>query len=166
MIIMNREMAFLSQYVSDKEFFLPNQLRKAISDIFYQMSKRRIAPSLAIHIVNNIYKSKYGVEYGKQYLWEKYRARKAHIKNGKAAFKKWTIEKRMTASMPKVEKLCECGCGEPVKNANNRFIHGHHRRILSDEEKVQNAKHMREVRAAKAAKKKAKVIKLESYKNL
>jgi len=164
MIIMNREMAYLSQYVSDKEFFLPNQLRNAISDIFYQISSRRIAPSLAIHIVNNIYKSK-GIDYGKEFLWEKYRSRKAYVKNGKAAYKKWTIDKRMNASIPKVEKLCECGCGEPVKS-NNRFIHGHHRRVLSEEEKIRNAKHMRDVRAAKTNEKKAKVIKLESYKNL
>ena len=27
-------------------------------------------------------------------------------------------------------KLCECGCGEEVAKPNNRFILGHHTRVI------------------------------------
>jgi hypothetical protein len=134
MINMNREMTFISQYVLNKEFFLPDQLRKALNHIHYQIQKRRTQPGLAVHITNNIFKTKHGVNYTKEFLWKKYRARLAYIKNGKDEYKKWAIEMRYSI-LPKEKKLCECGCGQEVKNPKNRFIHGHNIRLRTKEEK-------------------------------
>lgn len=148
MIMLNREMAFISQYVAKKEFFLPDQLRKAINDIYYQITKRRIGPALAVHIVNNIYKTK-GIEYGKDFLWEKYRARKAYIGNGKKEFKKWAIQ--MRSSSISQQKLCECGCGNPVKNPKSRFLQGHNVKMRSEEEKEFYTENMLKNRKKKVA---------------
>ena len=145
-------MAFISNYVMQKEFFLPDLLRKAISDINYQIETRRKPPALAVHIVNNIYKSMHNIEYGKEFLWEKYRARKAYIGNGLREYKKWAIEMRTNASTPIQEKLCECGCGEPVENPKNRFINGHNIRLRSDEEKQYYTEKMLKDRRRKKAK--------------
>lgn len=144
MIVLHKEMAFISNYIMEKEFFLPDRLRKAISDIEYQIKKRRIAPALAVHIVNNIYKKKYNIDYSKEFLWEKYRARKAHIANAKKEFKKWAQEMRAKSiNLPnKTEKLCECGCGNPVKNPKSRFLRGHNINMRSKEEKEFYLKNM------------------------
>lgn len=150
MINMNREMTFVSQYVSQKEFFLPNHLRKALNHIHYQIQKRRIQPGLAVHITNNIFKTKHEITYTKEFLWKKYRARLAYIKNGKAEYKKWSIEMRSSV-IPKEKKLCECGCGKEVKNPKNRFINGHNIRLRTEEEKELYTEKMLKYRRNKKA---------------
>jgi len=145
MIILDKEMAFLSNYVMDKEFFLPDLLRKALNHIHYQIQRRRVQPGLAVHITNEVFKAKHNINYTKGFQWKKYRARLAYIKNGKDKYKKWAIEKRWSVVNSQKKKLCECGCGEEVKKGN-RFIHGHHRRCLSQIEKEDNAKRMRDAK--------------------
>jgi hypothetical protein len=152
MIMLNREMSYISQYVAEKEFFLPDLLRKAISDIHYNITRRKVPRGLAVHIVNNIYKTKFKIDYGKEFLHGKYKARQAHIKHGKRKFKEWAIEMRMNKSIPKIDKLCECGCGESVKNKKSRFIQGHNVKMRTKEEREFYTEKMLKNRKRKKAK--------------
>jgi hypothetical protein len=160
MIVLNKEMAFISFYLAEKEYFLPDRLREALSFIYYLNKLKGKDKALAIHKTNEKYKKDYQIDYEKPFLWKKYRARLAHIKNAKDKYYKWGLKLR-EVSMG-IKKLCECGCGQEVTNKKNRFIHGHHRRLLSQEEKELNAKRMRDARASKNDN---KVINFKSYKN-
>ena len=162
MIVLNKEMAFISFYLAEKEYFIPDQLRGAISYIYFLINDKKKDKSLAIHIANEKYKKKYKVDYTKDYLRKMYNTRLAHIKNAKDKFKLWELDMRLRQYNIK-KKLCECGCGEEVTKKGNRFIHGHHRRCLSKEEKILNAKHMRDIRATKSG---DKIIDFKTYKNL
>jgi len=154
MIILNKEMAFISNYVMEKEFFLPDLLRKALNHIHYQIQKRRIQPGLAVHITNEIFKAKHNIDYTKKFLWKKYRARLAYVKNGKDKYKLWAIEKRWSSVLKEEKKLCECGCGQEVKNKKSRFLQGHNVKMRTKEEKEFYTKNMLKNRK----KKKAKII--------
>jgi len=161
MINLNNEMAYINWYVAQKEYFLTEDTRRALNKIFNFISKKKLPKAVAIHVVNNLFKKK-GTNFGKRFLHSKYNARLAHIKNAKDEFAKWELDFRMRHFGMK-KKLCECGCGQEVTKKTNRFIHGHHRRILSQEEKEANAKRMRDIRASKQEN---KVIDIKSYKNL
>lgn len=160
MIILDKEMAYINFYLTEKEYFLPDRLREALNYIYYLNRKKGKDKALAIHITNEKYKKKYNIDYTKEFLWKRYNGRLAHIKNAKEKFKIWSLELREINAG--IVKVCECGCGEKITNKKNRFIHGHHRRVLSKEEKIANAKYMRDIRAAKKGN---KVVDIESYKS-
>jgi hypothetical protein len=152
----DRESAFVNHYLLIKEYDLTDEVRHALSSINYYMFKQHKPKALAIAIVNKTCKDMHNREFGKDYLWEKYNARLAHIKNGKDAYQKFAREQR-ERQVGIRKKLCACGCGEEVKKKGNKFIHGHHRRCLTQEQKNENARKMREARIIK---KNCKVIPL------
>ena len=51
----------------------------------------------------------------------------------------------------KEKKLCECGCGEEIKNPKNRFINGHNIRLRSGKEKEYYTENMLKERRRKKA---------------
>lgn len=134
MIVLNKEMAFLSLYLAEKEYFLNDTLREALNFINYLINRKNIDKALAIHLTNEKYKKKYNVDYSKEYLWKLYNTRLAHIKNGKDKFKLWGLEIRERQYGIK-KKLCECGCGNEVANKKNRFVRGHNIKMRTKEEK-------------------------------
>ena len=148
MINNNREAAYVNNYLLEKEFFLPDNVRNALSKISYYMRKKGDNKTNAVHKTHNFYKYKKNVILEKEYLSRQFNIRQAHIKNGKEKFKDWAKEMRERSCGIK-KKLCECGCGLEVTKKGNKYIHGHHRRCLSKDEKNENAKHMREVKALK-----------------
>lgn len=157
MITLNKEMAFVSNYVMRKEFFLPDLLRKALNHIHWQIHKRRTQPGLAVHITNEVFKAKHDIEYGKVFLWKRYRSRLAHVKNGKEKYRLWAIEKRKSNIFPTEKKLCECGCGQEVKNPKSRFLQGHNVNMRSKEEREFYTENMLKNRR----KKKAEIINVD-----
>lgn len=160
MIVRDPEIAFLSYYVLDKEFFLQPQVREAIDLVAYLIYQKGMDKALAIDVANRKIEKKYNFELSKPYLWKVYRQRLAYIKNGKEAFKKYGIMRRMAAAPEELKdqlKLCKCGCGDPVK-PGNLYIHGHHVRCRSKEEKELNGKRMRAGKINKKKKQK-KILK-------
>lgn len=157
MIPLDKEMAFVSWYVVEKEYNLTKTVRYALNKIHYFNTKKGEDISLAIHIVNKMIMAKEGIDLPKEYLWKMYQKRKAHIKNGKAKFKTYDIEQRRSRG-PNKEPLpvCECGCGTILK-PGRRFAHGHNARCRDDDDNKKRAKNMRSV---KNAKKQGKVIPL------
>ena len=152
MIVLNKEMAFVSLYLAEKEYFLPDQLREALSYIYYLTHKGK-DKALAIHITDKKYRKKYNIDYNKKFLWKMYNTRLAHIKNAKDKFEIWGLDIReRNAGLKK--KLCECGCGQEVTKKNNRFIHGHNIHTRTKEEKQYYAKVMIDKRPKKATKEK------------
>ena len=96
----------------------------------------------------------------KEFLWKKYNSRMALLKNATDKYYIWCAEKRKQAAG--LSDLCACGCAQKVKKGN-KFIHGHHRRVIPQDQKILNAKYMREAREKKNDK---TVIDFESYKKL
>jgi len=158
MIILDKEMAFISFYLAEKEYFLPDNLRNALSYIYYLTHEKGKDKALAVHITNEKYKKVFNIDYNKKFLWKMYNTRLAHIKNGKDKYKKWTLDLRERNAGLKL-KLCDCGCGEEVKKEKYRFIHGHNIRTRSKEQKQYYAKLMLDKRPKKHEKK--KVIKVD-----
>jgi hypothetical protein len=166
MINTNRVSAFLSGYLLKKEYFLSDNVRNALNMIYYYI-KKGDDKTIAVHKVHNYYKYKKKVDLSNEYLWREYNVRQAHVKNGIVKFKVWTKKLRET-QYGLIEKLpfCACGCGERVTKKGNTYIHGHHRRCLTQEQKNENTRHMREVRTLKGRDDNVVYLNLKSYKNL
>jgi hypothetical protein len=158
MINLNREHAFLDFYLLEKEFYYTDYVRDALNTIDFFIRVKGDKPSLAISKSISKIKKKYNIDLEKDFLRKAYRQRKAYIKNGKEEFKRYLKEMK-EKKIPKVimPKLCECGCGKPVKKGN-RFIHGHNARCRSTEE---NQKRIEAMTDAKERKK----IEKEQVKN-
>jgi len=156
----NKRIAFINFYLAEKEFFLPDDLRSALDFVYLLIKKRGKTKASAIYIANEWYKNKRNIEYGKEFLWKKFNSRMALLKNATDKYYKWCIEMRKDALG--LSDLCACGCGQKVKKGN-KFIHGHHRRVIPHEQKVLNAKHMRDSKLQKSNK---NIIDFKSYKNL
>ena len=148
MIVLNKEMAFISLHLAEKEYFYPESLRKTLSYIYHLITVRRADKSLAIHLANKRCIEKHGVDFGKKQLRSHYNSRLANIKNAKDKYQIWALEIRERNAGIK-KKLCECGCGQEVKKDSHRFIHGHNIRMRSKEEKQHYAKVMIEKRPKK-----------------
>ena len=93
MIVNDPELAFLSFYILEREFFLQSYIREGINTIAYLIYKQKVDKALAIDIVSKKIKKEYNTQITKEYLWKVYRQRTAYIKNGKEAFKKYKIHK-------------------------------------------------------------------------
>lgn len=148
MIVLNKEMAYISFYLAEKEYFLPDNLREALSLIHYLIKEKYKEKALAIHIVNEKYKKKKNIDYGKEFLWKKYNARLAHIKNAKDKYQKWALDIR-ERNVGLKKKLCACGCGEEVTKKNNKFINGHNARCIDKDQSIKQAELMRDAREQK-----------------
>ncbi|MHA1231505.1 MAG: hypothetical protein ACTSPQ_12740 [Candidatus Helarchaeota archaeon] len=148
MINLNREAVFVNMYLLEKEFYLPNRVRNALSMIYRYMKKNKLNKAIAIHNVNNYYKSKFDIDFTKKFLHREYNKRLAHIKNGKEKYKKWAKEMRENANPLKPQKLCACGCGLPVK-PRNKYINGHNARCRNKEVNNELAARMREKKEVK-----------------
>lgn len=146
MIVLNDEMTYINWYLTEREYHLSTHVRKALNTIDWLIRKKRKPKALAIHIVNQKYKSKYKFEFTKEFLWRCYNQRKAYIKNAKDKFKIWR-QNRMLESIPDIMKaeLCACGCRRPVK-PGNKYINGHNPRFKNTEEKIDYTSHMRKIR--------------------
>jgi len=151
MIILSIEMSFISLYLAEKEYFMNDDLRKALSYIYYLIHKKNKSKALAIYLTNEKYKKKINpssqqyYNFTTKYLWKMYNSRLAHIKNAKDKFKIWNLDIRLRHYGMK-KKLCECGCGQEVTNFKNRFINGHNAKCRDEEENKNLASHMRESR--------------------
>lgn len=160
MFSLSREHAFLEFYILKKEYYYTDYVRDAINTIDYLMRRKGDKQSIAISKTINKIRKKYKVELEVEFLRKAFRQRKAHVKNGKEEFKKFTAEMRK-AKKPNIELpiLCACGCGQPVKKGN-KFINGHNAKCRSKNEDKKLAKNMREKRAKKT---KHNVIVIEDY---
>lgn len=160
MFSLSREHAFLEFYILKKEYYYTDYVRDAINTIDYLMRRKGDKQSIAISKTINKIRKKYKVELEVEFLRKAFRQRKAHVKNGKEEFKKFTAEMRK-AKKPNIELpiLCACGCGQPVKKGN-KFINGHNAKCRSKNEDKKLAKNMREKRAKKT---KHNVIIIEDY---
>lgn len=148
MIILNKEMSYVNWYLSQKEYFLQDNVRKALNKIYNFINKKKLPKAVSIHIVNELFKKNENVDLGKRFLHEKYNSRLAHIHNAKVEFKKWELDFRLRHYGMK-KKLCECGCGQEVKKDSHRFIHGHNIRMRSKKEKEYYAQVMLDKRPKK-----------------
>lgn len=139
-IAIDKETAFISFYLAEKEFFHPDKLRDALTMISYLIKVKHRPKSLAIAQTNSKYIKKYNIDYTREFLWKQYNTRLAHIKNAKDKFKLWEIEiKERNAGL---KNLCSCGCGQEVKKGN-KFINGHNVNLRSNYEKDFYTKIMR-----------------------
>jgi len=150
MISNNRKAIFVNQYLLEKEFFLSDDVRNALNQIYYYMRKKGCNKTEAVYKTHTYYKYKKKVILEQEYLWKQFNSRQAHIKNGIEKYKEWAKEMR-EIQYGIVEELsfCACGCGERVTKKGNIYIQGHHRRLLTQEQKNENAEHMREIKALK-----------------
>ena len=154
MIVLNKEMAYISNYLAEKEYFVNDALRKALSHIYFLIHVKNKDKALAIHLTNEKYKKKINPDsqeyynFSTKYLWKMYNSRLAHIKNAKDKFKIWELDFRLRHYGMK-KKLCECGCGQEVTKFKNRFINGHNAICRSKEKNEFLASNMRSVRESK-----------------
>jgi len=123
MIILNKEVVFINWYLQEKEYFYTDHVRKALNLIHYYMAVKKKSSATAIHLVNKKVKKDYGFDFSKEFLWKLYRKRKAYIKNAKDEFKQYEIRKRLERLPNTAIKLCECGCGLPVKPGRKSRIY-------------------------------------------
>jgi len=150
MINTNREMTYVNMYLLEKEVHLTDNVRNALNKIYYYMSKKGNNKAEAIHKTHLYYKHKKNVILESRFLWKQYNSRQAHIKNGKVKFQEWAKEIR-ELSLGIINELpfCACGCGERVTKKGNKYINGHNLRCLTQEQKDENARHMREIKSLK-----------------
>jgi hypothetical protein len=156
----DKESAFISFYLAEKEFFYPDKLREALTLISYLITVKGKDKAIAIAQVNTKFKEKKNIDYTREFLWKRYNSRLAYIKNAKDKFKLWEIEMR-ERNAGIIPKLCECGCGQEVKNKNNKFINGHNARCRSKQDNIRRAIKMRD---SKKPKKNNKVIYMNTKK--
>lgn len=143
-LTMDKKIAFISFYLAEKEFFLPDKLREALHTISYLITCKGVDKALAIHRVNKKWKKDHEVEYTKEFLWKKYNSRLAHIKHANEKYHDWVKEMKERNYGVK-PKLCECGCGQEVKKGN-RFLNGHNAKCRSKEDNEKLAEQMRQAK--------------------
>ncbi len=154
MIVLNKEMSFISLYLAEKEYFITDDLRKALSDIYYLIHTKKKSKALSIYLTNEKYKKKINpasqqyYNFTTKYLWKIYNSRLAHIKNAKDKFEIWDLDIRLIHYGMK-KKLCKCGCGQEVIKFKNSFINGHNAKCRSKEENIEMASYMRSFRELK-----------------
>jgi|WetSurSiteA1Bulk_404760.scaffolds.fasta_scaffold01106_6 hypothetical protein len=142
MIQPNKFLNFMMWYVSEKECGkVSAKERKALNVISYLNKKKKLDIALAIDIVSNKY------ELNKDSLHKNFRKRQSYISASKKVYPKFSNLLKEGNSKPK--KLCECGCGQIVKNNKNRFINGHNVSNRPIEQKQLYAQKMREAKAEK-----------------
>jgi len=142
MILLDREDIFVNWYLLEKEYHYTDDVRKALNQINYFEIQKRKSRALSIHIVSKTFKKKYNINFSEEFLWTLYRRRKAHIKNAKVKFKEYELWKRLESSPEHEIKLCECGCGLPVK-PGNKYINGHNPRFKNRQDKKEHTEKMR-----------------------
>jgi hypothetical protein len=123
---------FMMWYVSEKEINLPVEIPRALNFAHHLQKEKKIDLFLAIDIAAK----KYSV--AKELLYTHHQKRKAYISASKKVYKK----QKELDKIP--EKLCDCGCGQSLKNKKNRFINGHNTSTRTLEQKKIYAKKMRD----------------------
>jgi len=146
----SKRQAFINFYLAEKEFFLPDDLRSALDFIYKLIKEKHMDKALAIDIVNKWNIKHKDMDYGKMFLWKKYNARMAYIKNATDKYYEWCIEMRKKSAG--IIPTCACGCGKAVKKGN-KFVHGHNINMRSKEEKEKYTKIMLDKRPGKKSKK-------------
>ena len=58
MIVLDKEMAFISFYLAEKEYYIPDRLRGALSYIYYLTHDKGKDKALSIHITDEKYRKK------------------------------------------------------------------------------------------------------------
>ena len=157
MISLNQEATYVNNYVMMKEYFLSYDVREALNKINYYIRKG-MSKKMAVHHVYIYYKFQRKLKIEKLFLDRQYSARQARIRNGQVDFERWKKELREKACGIRLP-FCACGCRERVTKKGNKYIKGHNRRCITQEEKNNNAANMREKKRLK--KERVNVIDLE-----
>jgi hypothetical protein len=120
-----KKMIWVSAYVMDKEYFVPEHIQKCLNFLNNLMYKKKVAFKLALSITNKFFEELNGISIGEDTIQHFYNARKAHINNGIKKYAEWSCSRREQAiPQQKDVRLCACGCGAIVKKGN-KYIVGH-----------------------------------------
>lgn len=144
MISTSREAVYVNWYVLGKEYGLTNNVRNALNQIYYYMSKKGYDKTESVYKTHTYYKYKKGVVLETEFLWRQYNIRQAYIKNAKEEYKAWSINMRkIQCGIVEELPLCACGCGERVIKKGNMYINGHNTRCRDKNKSDELASNMR-----------------------
>lgn len=121
----SRKMIWVSNYVMEKEYYLPKHIFEALDFINTLVYEKKLGPNLAIQKSNDFFEKKYSLTIGVDSLKHLYNSRMAHIRNGIKAYAEWSRSRReQTISKNPTGNKCACGCGQIVETGR-KYINGH-----------------------------------------
>jgi hypothetical protein len=127
-----RKMIWVSNYVMEKEYGMPQHLCEALDVMNKLIYEKKLGVMLAASKANKYFEKKLGIIIGEENLRHFYNARMSHIKNGLESYAQWSCSRRgQTIPSNSNTNMCACGCNAQVEKGR-KYINGHNNNHIND----------------------------------